>query len=525
MKKQLLLFVTSLISSSLCFSQFNGNYETDENGKLFFQGFSSNSNPNQQNNLNPTDYSLDWSNPDFNISENPAVDSWDVRLAVGNTGTAYVVYNDNHSNGLQKIMFRKKVAGGEWTEPIFVDQGVDIGDRNNHFPAIAASSNGDLHVIYNVWAFENVRNFIGYSYYNAATDEWSDGVKISDLGGTVSHFNGRHDIYSTSDNLPVVVWGYDFRENQVNEEIYMTYFNGENWSADIPVSDITDGMDAGFPNIKSIGNGKAMILYSENTSGGMQLKYKIYDEATHELSTAQTLITENVFINNYVLVTSGTGDVRVLTIHKETGPDRDILNVYDYNNDSNSFTLSSNTFEVAANAGGLLKRIDMDCNSEGDCAVIYTDFLAETNSFLEYYPDTGFGEPLVINEESPGFDAPSAKFDPTGNLHVVWSDYRFDDGQGFDEREVFYEMGVRDDLGTNEISFSEISIYPNPSNGTFTVVAKDKGTLEIFSMTGKLIRKDEISGIKEMKTSLPAGTYVLRFTNEKGVQVRKLLVK
>lgn len=524
MKKELLL-MAALISSSLCFSQNPGTYETDANGKLFFQSFNENP-PSHSDPLSPMDIMLDWSNPDFNISNNPTIDSWDVRLAVGNTGNVYVVYNDNHSNGLQKIMFRKKVVGDEWSVPIFVDKGGEIGSRNNHFPAVAASPNGDLHVIYNVWAMENVRNYIGYSHYDAANDVWSDGLKISDLGGTVNHFNSRHDIYSTADNLPVVIWGFDFRENQVNEEIYMKYFDGDNWSSDIAVSDVTDGMDAGFPNIKSIGNNKALIVYSENTGSGiMELKYKIYDEGTHELTAAQTITTENVFFNNYVLAASGTGEVMVLTIHKETGPTRDVMNVFNYDVANDSFNLSTNTFEVEANAGGLMKRIDMDCNAEGDCGIIFTDFLAQTNSFLEYSTAEGFGTPFIINEENPGFDAPNARFDPNSNLHVVWTDYRFDDGQGFDEREVLYEMGVNTIMGTDELSSSNIAIFPNPSRGSFTIETADTYKLEIFDLSGKLIDTRTISGNTPVNNSLSPGTYFLRFKNESGTQIKKILVK
>lgn len=525
MKKELLL-MTALISGGLCFSQTSAAYETDTNGKLFFWSFNEAPPAHSGNLLDPMDLVLDWSNPDFNISDNPTEDSWDVRLAVGNTGNAYVVYNDNHSNGLQKIMFRKKGVGEEWTAPIFVDKGGEIGGRNNHFPAIAASPNGDLHVIYNVWAMENVRNYIGYSYYNAASDAWSDGLKISDLGGTVNHFNSRHDIYSTAGNLPVVIWGYDFRENQVNEEIYMKYFDGSEWSADIAVSDTGDNLDSGIPYIQSIGNSKALILYSEAVTGNsMELRYKIYDESTHELSAAKTITGENISSNNYVLVTSPSGQVMILTIHKKTGPDRDVLNIFDYDIASDTFTLSGNVFEIAANAGGIFKRIDMDCNSQSDCAVIFTDYLAQTNSFMQYTTLDGFGTPFVINEQNPGFDAPSARFDPNGNLHVVWSDYRFDDGQGFDEREVFYEMGENVDMGTGEFLSSSIAVFPNPSKGTFTIETSGSYGLRIYDIAGRLIGSKTISGTTQVKNALSPGTYLLHFKNEKGTQVKKIIVK
>ena len=525
MKKKLLL-ITALFSIGLCNSQNYGSYETDQNGKLFYKASTELPTFPQQNVASPSALAIDWSTPDFDISANPAKDSWNSRMAVDNANNVYFVYSDNYTNGLQKIMFRKKMVGEEWSTPIFVDKGGEIGGKNNHYGAITASPNGDLHVTYNVWANENVRNYIGYSYYNAATDTWSDGLKISDLNGTVNHTNGRHDLYSTADNLPIVVWGFDFRENEINEEIYMKYFDGTAWSSDIPVSDITDAQDAGFPHIKSIGNNKGMILYSEKVaSSNTELRYKIYDENTQTMSASKTIVAENIFNNNYVLVTSGTGEVMVLTIHKEVGPSRDVLNIYDYDSATDTFTLSPNVFEIAANAGGLLKLVDMDCNNEGDCAVIFTDLLAETNSFLEYNATTGFGTPLVINEQRVGYDNPSVRFDPNGNLHVVWPDYRFDDGQGFDEREIFYKKGINMNLGINTESLSNISVFPNPSKGIFNVTAEDTYTLEIFDVLGKKLEQKTIYGSTQINTNLSPGTYLLRFTNSQSTQVKKLLVE
>src|SRR5690606_35763735 len=134
----------------------------------------------------------------------------------------------------------------------------------------------------------------------------------------------------------VVVWGYDFRENEINEEIYMTYFDGSDWSSDMAVSDVTDNLDAGYPYIKSIGDNKAMIVYAEGAFGSMELRYKIYDETTHTLSAAKSITVDNVAANNYVLATAGTGEVMVMTIHKAIGPDRDVLRMYDYDRGSDS---------------------------------------------------------------------------------------------------------------------------------------------------------------------------------------------
>lgn len=522
--KRILFFMIPIGFAGISFGQINEGVQTDENGKIYFQKSTPAVSPPIQNYFTPDELLLDWTEPDFNLSNNPDYDSWDVRLTSENN-EVYVVYNDNHTNGLQKIMYRKKLSDTEWSEAIFVDAGGEIGGRNNHLPAIAAASNGDLHVAYNVWAYENGRNYIGYSHYDAATDAWADGVKISDLGGTVDHFNSYKDVYVTDDNLPVVVWGFDFRENQANEEIYMTYFDGTEWSADIAVSDLTDGQNAGVPFMRTIGNQKAMIVYSEYNSGGiMDLKYRIYDEVTHELTEPTILTSENVMFSNYTLV-SANGQIKVMQYFKMTGPDRDAIVLYDYDVATDTFTLSPNTFEIAANAGGLLKRMDMDCNMEGDCGVVFTDFLAQSISFLGYDQNTGFGTPLVICEEDPQWDYPSVKFDENGNFHASWSDMRNDPGTGWASREVIYKMGRNELVGTNEVSTEPISIYPNPSNGQFTIQSKDSYKVEILNVAGKLVDNRMISGTTQIQKNLPPGVYFIKLTNEKGTTVKKLIIR
>lgn len=525
MRKNLFLVTGCLMG--MCFGQTNTLFDVDNDGKIHFQKIESNNPSNPDPNfLNPNDLEIDWSEPDYNLSNNPEMDSWDVRIATQGEDV-FVVYNDNHTNGLQKIIFQKKLESGEWSDAIFVDAGGEIGERNNHLPAIASSSNGDLHVVYNVWAYENGRNYIGYSHYDASAGAWVDGVKISDLGGTVDHFNSYKNVYSTEEGFPVVVWGFDNRENSVNEEIYLTYFDGESWSEDIAVSDLTDNQNAGVPHIRSIGNQKAMVVYSENNSDGtsMDLKYRIYDEQSHELSEPKIITSDNVMTINYVPVASSPEQVFVLTYFKMTGPDRDVMAIYNYDINSDTFELSANTFEVPANAGGLLKRVDADCTASGDCGVIYTDFFEQKISYVGYSPETGFGEPVVICNEDPQWEFPSARFDSSGNFHASWSDMRNDPGAGWVAREAIYKMGRNESLGIGNVFAEQISIYPNPAKDVFTIQTDKSLTVEIIDISGRLIDKRMISGTTQIHKSLPSGVYFVRLTHGKEVIVKKLMVK
>ena len=115
-------------------------------------------------------------------------------------------------------MYTKKEVGGTWTTPLIVDENTTFGSRNNHVPAIAVSPNGDVHVAFLAWAYENWRHEMAYTLYDAATQTWSQAIIISEAGGSIESFE-HIEIYSTEDNLPVVLWGFDNRTGI--EEVYM----------------------------------------------------------------------------------------------------------------------------------------------------------------------------------------------------------------------------------------------------------------------------------------------------------------
>lgn len=524
MKKKLLVLCTISLVATTIHSQDLVEQTTDANGKIHFKSINTSKSILEKNEKSTTDLELDWTNPDYNVSDHPEVDSWNPRMSVSPDGTAHIVYNDNHPNGLQKIMYRKKSPSGDWSTPIFIDKGGEIEDRNNHYPTIVTSENGDLHATYNVWAFENFRNYIGYSHYDAATETWSDGVKISDLGGTVSHSNGRHELFTTSDGLPVAVWGWDNRENDTDEEIYLSYFDGTSWSNDIAVSDLNDGFNAGAPHVESLGNGKTMILFTQDISGGKELGYKLYDETTHELSDFKTLPVTDYNGFNYSIASSGNDDIHVLTLHSELSPLRASFTVYTYDSAADIFEVNSSPFEVDAPDGNI-KRIDLDCNENGDCAIIYTDFYEDSNMYMSYNETDGFSTPFQINDENPAFEAPTCEFDAAGNLHVVWNDKRFDDGVDFDEREVIYELGVNSSLSTISFEDTSMVVYPNPTQGEIHIQTQGNYSLQIFDLLGRSISTQEVNGATTINTITKSGTYFLQFTGNNEVVVKKVIVQ
>ncbi len=75
------------------------------------------------------------------------------------------------------------------------------------------------------------------------------------------------------------------------------------------------------------------------------------------------------------------------------------------------------------------------------------------------------------------------------------------------------------------ISSIEVGVYPNPSNGVFTVNASVAGTFAIFSVDGKMVASYSVgAGVTQLQlpTGVVAGAYLCRFTdvNEHSTTVR-----
>ncbi len=76
--------------------------------------------------------------------------------------------------------------------------------------------------------------------------------------------------------------------------------------------------------------------------------------------------------------------------------------------------------------------------------------------------------------------------------------------------------------GIAAVSTSPIVVYPMPNNGTFTLVSDDLqgGTALIFSTTGQLLRSLSLNNrSNHIETNLPSGSYVLKVTNHRGVEL------
>jgi hypothetical protein len=78
-------------------------------------------------------------------------------------------------------------------------------------------------------------------------------------------------------------------------------------------------------------------------------------------------------------------------------------------------------------------------------------------------------------------------------------------------------------------SLDLVTVYPNPSNGNFTVdfaTLTGQYHLVVQDIRGVVVyqEKAEISGSRELNLDLATGIYILKINSEKGMLVRKIVV-
>ena len=106
--------------------------------------------------------------------------------------------------------------------------------------------------------------------------------------------------------------------------------------------------------------------------------------------------------------------------------------------------------------------------------------------------------------------------------------------------EVFGGEGaVRDnrmamEVGVQELNSSNLSVYPNPSNGNITIAGADLNgpvNFELTDMTGRVVYKEQRtmnSGqpvTLALNGKLAQGTYLLRMITDNGISSRAVMIK
>jgi hypothetical protein len=82
-------------------------------------------------------------------------------------------------------------------------------------------------------------------------------------------------------------------------------------------------------------------------------------------------------------------------------------------------------------------------------------------------------------------------------------------------------------LGTESFSLKDSQLYPNPSNGNFTIIAKTNLTkIDVYTITGAFVKSINVSNSEsEVSVSgLQTGVYLLELQNETEKSWKKVIV-
>jgi len=199
-------------------------------------------------------------------------------LKIDSDNTKHVVYENKDAAG-DHIGYKYLTEGGEWSDRIYVDQFIEV--RNNHRPGLGISNNGDLHVAFTYWAYDNVKNQISYSHYDKLNESWSQEI-ISNAGGSVS-MSPNINIFSSTNNNPVVAWDEDYREDNTNPKIYLTFYNGTEWSEDQNISSLESVQAWGLTSA-NMDEENVMLTYKENDGTDYWVSSRIWNHITQTLT-------------------------------------------------------------------------------------------------------------------------------------------------------------------------------------------------------------------------------------------------
>ena len=208
-------------------------------------------------------------------------------------------------------------------------------------------------------------------------------------------------------------------------------------------------------------------------------------------------------------------------------------------NSSPSFTAYPSTVGLCTNAP---TNLDFSCVDPDGDSLVYSlvtpyDFASGVNgakpfSYLTYNPSysllsiLGPGGSCTINSAT-GIVTGSVASLGIYVIAVKCEEYRNGVKIGEVIRDSEVPAGPCSLLSTDEVDFNElINVYPNPSNGIFTVETPVNTSMDVFNVNGKLVYSSTFNEVKNRVelNNFSSGIYTVRFTSNRQSAIKKIVV-
>lgn len=117
----------------------------------------------------------------------------------------------------------------------------------------------------------------------------------------------------------------------------------------------------------------------------------------------------------------------------------------------------------------------------------------------------------------------------TGSIGF-YASFNAANGNGNTSGDVIYTTSLfvnEMSVGIEELSFADLNIYPNPSNGTVNIELKENARVEVWDIAGNMIENYQFSqGTNQINLSgHPAGFYFIHFWNDQKHEMKKVVLR
>lgn len=189
------------------------------------------------------------------------------------------------------------------------------------------------------------------------------------------------------------------------------------------------------------------------------------------------------------------------------------------NNGMGEYTASTQSFINVGRGNVVFEDIDNDqdldifiSGVDEDDAIIYSFYL---NDGLGVY--TPFVDSNILAVREGSLDFADVNGDGTQDIAIT--------GKSSEDIESSRLYINQEMLGVTSVESNALSVYPNPSNGRFTInIDKPVGQIEIFDISGKLMLRDNEVNDKFLDVNLASGIYLIKAMTIDGEQYASKII-
>lgn len=189
------------------------------------------------------------------------------------------------------------------------------------------------------------------------------------------------------------------------------------------------------------------------------------------------------------------------------------------NNGMGEYTASTQSFINVGSGNVVFEDIDNDQDQDifitgvdEDNAIIYSFYL---NDGLGIY--TPFVDSNILAVREGSLDFADVNGDGTQDIAITGRS-----SENIESSRLYINQEM---LGVVNVESNALSVYPNPSNGRFTInIDKSIGQIEIFDISGRLMLRDNEVNDKFFNVNLASGIYLIKAMTVNGEQYASKII-